>query len=116
MRRWAALAIALVAACAPGPSTGSSPSPSSSATLFADTWTFDGKTWSQVNTPGPPARASAAMAFDAKHGVTVLFGGLSSSGLYDDTWTFDGRAWTEQHPAHHPGIRQGASMAFDPKS
>jgi hypothetical protein len=113
----AELAIVVLAACGSGPAAGSSSSPSPSATLFADTWTFDGTTWSEVKTAGaPPARASATMAFDEKRKVTVLFGGVSASGLYDDTWTFDGRAWTEQHPAHHPGMRQNASMGYDPKS
>ena len=56
------------------------------------------------------------MAYDGLNALTVLFGGISANGLYDDTWTFDGHVWRVQHPLHHPGIRQGASMGFDPKS
>ncbi len=112
----AVIALVLLAACGSGSSVVSRSSPTPASTLLADTWTFDGKAWSQDNVSGPPPRATAAMAFDEKRGVTVLFGGVSTSGLLDDTWTFDGRAWTEQHPAHHPGVRQGASMGYDPKS
>jgi hypothetical protein len=56
------------------------------------------------------------MAFDKLNSTTVLFGGVSPTGLHDDTWTFDGYVWRLQHPAHHPGVRQGASMDFDPRS
>ena len=56
------------------------------------------------------------MAYDGLSALTVLFGGVSATGLNDDTWTFDGYVWRLQHPLHRPGIRQGASMGFDPKS
>jgi hypothetical protein len=62
---------------------------------------------------GPPARENAAMAFDAGHGVMVLFGGSSRTGVLGDTWTWDGEAWTEQHPATSPAPRAGATMAYD---
>lgn len=63
--------------------------------------------------PNPPARVAAAMAFDADHGVVVMFGGEGSGGLLDDTWTWDGDAWTEQHPPTSPLPRYGAAMGYD---
>jgi len=65
----------------------------------------------------PPARAGAAMAFDAGHGVVVMFGGMSdpASGLGDlgDTWTWDGGSWMPQHPATTPSPRTDAVMGYD---
>ncbi|MGH7294701.1 MAG: Kelch repeat-containing protein, partial [Polyangiaceae bacterium] len=71
----------------------------------------------------PPARFQGAMTFDAKRGVTVLFGGLTGgpSGDLGDTWEWDGTTWTQKCTAApcnaaggSPSARPGASMAFDP--
>jgi len=62
--------------------------------------------WGQVNNPPfwiqespanmPPARFGAAMAYDAAHGVAVLFGGEDdSSNRFSDTWLWDGANWTQ---------------------
>ena len=64
--------------------------------VFADTWLWDNVNWSQVTRFGalgsdgsPPARTSAAMAYDPDTGQAVLFGGLTSSvTALADTWTF----------------------------
>ncbi len=66
------------------------------STVLADTWTWDGSTWSQLNTATPPAgRYFAAHAFDAHSGQLVIFGGTSGSGFptcassctpLSDTW------------------------------
>ncbi len=47
-----------------------------------DTWVWNGHMDQPSNGPGAasPARAYAAMAFDAASGVTILFGGSDSSG------------------------------------
>ena len=63
--------------------------------------------------PNPPARSDAAMAFDADHGVVVMFGGRDRGGDLGDTWTWDGDSWTQQHPATSPSARSGAAMAYD---
>jgi len=61
----------------------------------------------------PPARSGAAMAFDADHGVVVMFGGRQGRQVLGDTWAWDGSGWFEQHPAHSPSARANASMAYD---
>ena len=71
---------------------------------FGDTWTWDGSTWTkQAPASSPPARADAAMAYDAATGTVVLFGGSGANGSFSDTWTWDGSTWTKQNPAAHPG-------------
>jgi hypothetical protein len=59
---------------------------------------------------GPPARTSAAAAFDPSRGLTVLSGGESTNLARSDTWGWNGTAWTEL--ATSPGAGT-ASLAFD---
>jgi hypothetical protein len=63
----------------------------------ADTWEWNGKSWS-LSEPvtSPSARYFHAMALDSARQEVVLFGGTSDAGAYfADTWTWDGTAWTE---------------------
>jgi hypothetical protein len=53
------------------------------------------------------------MAYDAKHGEYVLFGGQTPTHSSDETWTSDGKTWKLQTPAHRPATREGAAMAYD---
>jgi hypothetical protein len=54
---------------------------------FSDTWTWDGATWSQVNSATVPDRYSFGMGYDPlAHGL-VMFGGFSACcGIQGDTW------------------------------
>jgi len=67
------------------------------------------------STTPPPARAGAAVAYDAARGVMVLFGGAgdSGTGMLGDTWTFDGKVWRHLHPAVSPQPRSTFAMAYD---
>jgi hypothetical protein len=84
--------------------------------LFGDTWTWDGKTWTQLHPlqlPGP--RSGAAIAYDAGRHVVVLFGGSGTgygTGLRD-TWVWNGQNWLKEYPAVSPPARTNASMAYD---
>lgn len=86
-----------------------------------DTWTWDGRTWTEQHPPASPsARAAASMVYDAATQEILLFGGVncltdSSDSCTDlgDTWTWDGQAWTQQNASPAPSPRTGASMAFD---
>jgi hypothetical protein len=63
--------------------------PATPAQVFADTWEFDGKLWTQMQDIGPGPLQGTSMAFDSARGRVVLFGGLTSfkapegSGLVD---------------------------------
>ena len=82
------------------------------AYVYADTWTFDGKTWTEEHpATSPPGRWPAAMAFDPRIGRLVLFGGDTQ---LRDTWTYDGTNWTKQSPTTSPPGRAEAAMAYDP--
>jgi hypothetical protein len=74
--------------------------------------------WTQIPTHGTPgARYGAPMAYDARDGYTVLYGGspqnLSGGELLDDTWTYLGGIWTHLWISG-PGARMYESMAYDP--
>jgi hypothetical protein len=82
---------------------------------FADTWTWNGTTWTQLSpVTSPSPRFDASMAYDPATGQMVLFGGGSSSGALGDTWIWNGTTWTQLSPATSPSARDLASMAYDP--
>jgi hypothetical protein len=86
--------------------------------FLADTWTWDGATWTQLRTKtSPVGRREAVMTYDSARQVLVLFGGytaLSGQSYLNDTWTFDGTTWTQQHPTSSPSSRHLSMMAYDP--
>ena len=84
---------------------------------MADTWTWDGLTWTQLSpATTPPARHSHAMSFDTLRQRLVMFGGYSQANLshLGDTWEWDGSDWSLAQAANAPGPRRAHAMAFDP--
>ena len=61
---------------------------SAGSKILGDTWTWDGKNWTQQSPAmSPPASNAPAMAYDPMHDQTVLFGGYSGS-YSANTWTW----------------------------
>jgi hypothetical protein len=82
-----------------------------------DTWTYDGTTWTQVQSsisPGP--RAGHGMAYDAVERVVVLFGGFDGTACHSDTWLWDGASstWTQAAPDQPLLELTGAILFTDP--
>jgi hypothetical protein len=107
------IAILLAPGCG-GAQTTTAPTPQAAGPK-GDAWAWDGVTWKPVAGPGPSSRYSAALAYDAKRSVFVLFGGQTAKGSSDETWTWDGKAWKAQSPAHKPSPRRSTAMAYDPE-
>ncbi|HEX2069614.1 MAG TPA: Ig-like domain-containing protein [Actinomycetota bacterium] len=84
---------------------------------LADTWEWDGTTWTERSpATSPPARNLAAMAYDSTRGKTVLFSGNGTGGYLTDTWEWDGTTWTNVTPTDptvSPPARSSAAMAYD---
>lgn len=82
----------------------------------AETWEWDGSSWTLRSTSGPSPRQAFAMAYDARRHVTVLFGGSvatpSGSALNGETWEWDGATWTRRNEPG-PGARAAHAMAYD---
>jgi hypothetical protein len=77
--------------------------------------TASSQQWQLLPLPGPPARHSHAMVYDAGRQVTVLFGGSTGVSLLSDLWEFDGNAWQQRQPAGSalPVARNLHAMAYD---
>jgi hypothetical protein len=81
-----------------------------------------GELWEHTGTlqwtlrPSVGARPSTdhahAIAYDARRGVTVLFGGYDTKSLAG-TWEWDGDRWTEKSPPASPSPRRGHALVYD---
>ena len=87
------------------------------ATIYGDTWTWDGRQWTQRKpATQPPARYGASMVYDAARKVVLLFGGWDDQQIahgLQDTWTWDGANWSRERPVTSPLPRGFAAMAYD---
>jgi hypothetical protein len=87
---------------------------------YGDTLEFDGTSWQQVATDGPPARILAGMVFDTARNIAVLFGGANvpadngPSTVYDDFWEWNGVRWHQlEQSGDRPPARVGFAMTYD---
>lgn len=97
-------------------------------TRYADMWSFDGTTWTEMtNVQTPGIRFGAQVAVDPRDGKVLLFGGLRAtvdekknvSNFYgNDLWQWDGSAnrWTQLAQENAPPARQNGGLEFDPAS
>jgi cysteine-rich repeat protein len=87
-----------------------------SNTPLADTWEFDGTTWSPLATAtAPAARSRHAMAFDPVRGIVVIVGGnigTFTAPVSGDSWSLAGSTWTQL--AGGPPSAIAIAAAFDP--
>jgi hypothetical protein len=82
---------------------------------LSDTWEYDGKDWTQIQTANPGARGyGPGMVYDTCRKKVVLFGGAATSGdYYGDTWEYDGTSWKKVATQNAPSKRGLTAMAFD---
>jgi hypothetical protein len=75
----------------------------------AETWLWNGQTWTKNSGPGPSARAYAVMDYDVTNNKVVLYGGQydeagkSPVGLFD-LWLWDGVQWAVNSSAPAPKL------------
>ncbi len=69
---------------------------------LADTWEFDGASWTLRSSAGP---GEGEMAYDAQRQRCVLVTRATAT-----TWDWDGSAWTARGPAY----QGGGALAWDP--
>jgi cysteine-rich repeat protein len=87
---------------------------------LADTWVWDGASWTEVTPSGAPSPRAGPIAYDSARDRVVLFGGNGPMGgpapqvvVLGDTWEWDGAAWVELHPTTAPSPRTGHVLVFD---
>jgi hypothetical protein len=87
------------------------------AQALADTWAFNGTTWSERASGATPGAVNTpSLSFDAATSQLVLFGGIGNSDRSDleDTWTWNGSGWNDMTPLPtSPDGNVPTSMAFD---
>jgi hypothetical protein len=100
--------------------SGTSAAPASRCVLFGgfpsaavandtDTWTWDGASWSHVDTTAPEVNTGTLVTFA---GQPILFSTPSTSALGPmRLFRFDDPAWTEITPPGSPPSRTGAAVA-----
>ncbi len=86
------------------------------ATMFDDTWEYDGTSWTEVSpSPAPTPRTFASMGYDPVRQRVVLFGGTDSAlSAKNDTWEYDGSTWVQVTTSSSPPAGSGASLIYDP--
>jgi cysteine-rich repeat protein len=89
------------------------------ASLFGDTWIWDGATWSPraVSTQVPLSRIDPALVYDPARGRVVLFGGTEVLNLafatVNDTWEWNGASWMPAVSTTLPTSRSDTAIAAD---
>jgi cysteine-rich repeat protein len=88
-------------------------SATSNGNRLADTWEYDGATWTQASpTASPTARAGSAMVYDSARQHVVLYGGFAGT-VQNDLWEYDGLTWTVIPATAKPTAGQIATLAYD---
>ncbi len=94
--------------------------------VATEVWEWDGASWSQPASADPegdgdpPAREGGSLAYDARRGLLVLFGGrgLADDEPLGDTWELSGGSWTNRSAGlpggdGDPGARRCHALAYD---
>ncbi len=85
---------------------------------YSDLNAYDGVgAWSDLDTPGPSARAFASMIYDPVRDRVVLYGGMNEGTLFGEVWSYtfaDPPAWSLLAPAGTaPDPRRGHTAIYD---
>ena len=86
---------------------------------LTETWTYSAGIWRNLtHVVHPPPSEHAAMAYDAKDGYVVRYGGYwpHKRTYENETWIFRGGNWSEIFPKTPPPAEWLASMAYDAKA
>ncbi len=62
-----------------------------------------------------PPTMRAALAYDGRANVTLVFGGRTRTGVSDEFWAWNGVSWTRKSPPLRPPAREGHQMVWDPR-
>lgn len=71
-------------------------------------------TWTNAAPPtSPSARGYSSMAYDARHGQLLLFGGYDGHAMLTGTWRWTGSTWMDLAPVKSPSHRDAAALGYD---
>jgi hypothetical protein len=89
------------------------------STVLADTWTWDGSAWSQLQTNHRPPVVYFRCCFggaaaDPSHGNLILVTtGALDSNVVAQTWVLRNGDWQRLHPKHSPPTLEFSNPAYD---
>ncbi len=78
----------------------------------AETWVWDGSTWTEKFPKNVPNDYLGTMAYDAAHKQVVMFTNGGSTNA-SETWIWDGNDWTQKFPVNVPPSRVSPAMGYD---
>jgi hypothetical protein len=88
-----------------------------SSGVLDDTWTWDGKNWTQQHAATTPGGGEGQLAYDAATSQMILFcqrqQAAGSRNFSVTTWTWTGTTWTQLHPSTTPPAAVVPMMAYD---
>ncbi len=80
-------------------------------TNYADTWEYDGTSWTKVADAVPAKRYAPGLAFDTTRNVIMMVGGQTDlNQAYREAWAWDGSAWLRESTT---GPVNGYGVSFD---
>jgi hypothetical protein len=81
---------------------------------LADTWTWNGSTWSQrLPAVSPSPRHGCAAAYDPSTRRVIVFGGVVEGAESNELWAWDGTTWEQVAQTSGPGPRRDVRLAWD---
>jgi hypothetical protein len=79
-------------------------------------WAWNGKSWTVLDSAGPPVRNMAGVTYDSRRRVLVMHGGTYDRDThYGDTWEWSRATGWRHIAANGPGVRHHTQMTFDPE-
>ncbi len=83
-------------------------------TFLADTWDYDGTTWTEISpTPSPAASAGHRLVYDTTRERIVYVGSDFMGSAVTATWDYDGTTWTDTTTQDHPLGRGVPAAVYD---
>lgn len=80
-------------------------------TNYADTWEYDGSTWTKVADAVPTKRYAPGLAFDSSRNLVMMVGGQTDlNQAFREAWSWDGSTWVRESNA---GPTNGYGVSFD---
>jgi N-acetylneuraminic acid mutarotase len=102
---------------------GLSEFPGSPGARLGDLWVFSvsSNNWTKMNpSERPPSMGTmrGGLAYDSKHDVVILFGGVGGGQSWKETWAYDynSNTWTNKTPNVSPPARDAHGMVYDVQS
>ncbi len=77
------------------------------------TWEYDGTDWVENTLANTPRLFDSRIAYDARQGQIVMFGGRQGLIQQNTTYVYDGVTWALVSPATSPPARDYHVMAYD---